>query len=59
LTTPEAGRIVAREPGPIADAVRSLLSESPDREAVAATVERFSWPSHAEALDRIYSAVIA
>lgn len=50
---------MAREPGPIADAVRSLLSESPDREAVAATVERFSWPSHAEALDRIYSAVIA
>jgi len=59
LTEPEAGRIVAREPAAITEAVQALLSNPPDREAVAATVDRFSWPAHAEALDQIYSAVIA
>jgi glycosyltransferase involved in cell wall biosynthesis len=58
VTRPEAGRIVLREPAAIADAVMELIAERPDREAVAATVERFSWPAHAEALDRIYSALI-
>ena len=59
LTAPEAGRIVAREPTAIAEAVRALLANPPEREAIAATVERFSWPAHAQALDRIYSAAIA
>jgi glycosyltransferase involved in cell wall biosynthesis len=58
VTGPEAGRIVPREPAAIAEAVRGLLSDPPDRAAVAATVERFSWPAHAEALDQIYSATI-
>ena len=58
MTRPEAGRVVARDPAAIAEAVRSLLADPPDREAVAATVERFSWPAHAEALDRIYSGLI-
>jgi glycosyltransferase involved in cell wall biosynthesis len=59
LTAPEAGLIVPREPQAIAQAVHALLSDPPDRDAVAATVERFSWPAHAEALDRIYSDAIA
>jgi glycosyltransferase involved in cell wall biosynthesis len=58
LTRPEAGRVVPREADAIANAVNALLADPPDRDAVAATVERFSWPAHAEALDRIYSAVI-
>jgi glycosyltransferase involved in cell wall biosynthesis len=59
MTTRDAGRIVARDPVAIADAVKALLSAPPDRDAVAATVERFSWPAHAAALDEIYSAVMA
>jgi glycosyltransferase involved in cell wall biosynthesis len=59
VTGPEAGRIVARDPMAIAEAVKALLAEPPDRDAVAAMAERFSWPAHAEALDRIYSAVLA
>jgi glycosyltransferase involved in cell wall biosynthesis len=59
MTRPEAGRVVAREPEAIAGAVNALLADPPDREAVAATVERFSWPAHAEALDGIYSGIIA
>ena len=53
MTTPEAGRIVAREPVAIAEAVRALLADPPGRDAVAATVERFSWPAHAEALENL------
>ncbi|MGZ3235152.1 MAG: glycosyltransferase [Croceibacterium sp.] len=59
LTAPEAGRVVPRDPQAIAEAVQALLSDPPDRDAVAATVERFSWPAHAEELDRIYSGLIA
>ena len=58
VTSPEAGRIVAREPAAIAEAVNALLADPPDRDAVAATVDRFSWPAHAEALDAIYSGII-
>jgi glycosyltransferase involved in cell wall biosynthesis len=59
LTTPEAGRIADREPAAIAGAVGALLADPPDRDTVAATVERFGWPAHAQALDRIYSELIA
>jgi glycosyltransferase involved in cell wall biosynthesis len=58
MTTPAAGRIVARDPTAIAEAVRALLADPPAREAVAASVDRFSWPAHAEAMDRIYSTVL-
>jgi glycosyltransferase involved in cell wall biosynthesis len=58
VTRPEAGRIVARDPAAIAEAVQTLLADPPDRQTVAATVKRFSWPAHAEALDRIYSDLI-
>ena len=59
LAAPEAGRVVPRDPLAIAEAIRALLSDPPDRDAIAATVERFSWPAHAEELDRIYSGLIA
>jgi glycosyltransferase involved in cell wall biosynthesis len=59
LTDPLAGRIVTRDPAEIADAVGALLADPPDREAVAASVERFGWPAHAEVLAGIYSEVIA
>ncbi len=54
VTKPEAGWIVARDAKAIAEAVQALVANPPDREAVAATVERFSWPAHAEALAAIY-----
>jgi glycosyltransferase involved in cell wall biosynthesis len=46
----EAGRIVAREPGAIAAAVRELLTSPPDPAAVRATAERFTWDANATAL---------
>ncbi|AYJ87177.1 glycosyltransferase family 4 protein [Sphingomonas paeninsulae] len=42
-----AGRLVTREPGAIAGAVRELLSEPPDREVVAGAAARFSWEANA------------
>lgn len=39
----EAGRIVAREAGAIAAAIADLLDAPPDRAAVRAAAERFSW----------------
>jgi glycosyltransferase involved in cell wall biosynthesis len=47
---PEAGRIVAREPGAIAAAVRDLLASPPEPAAVRATAERFTWEANAMAL---------
>ena len=59
LTSQEAGRIVERTPEAVAEAVMALLATPPNREAVAAMAERFSWPAHADALDQIYSGIIA
>ena len=59
LTSQEAGRIVERTPKAVAEAVMALLATPPNREAVAAMAERFSWPVHADALDQIYSGIIA
>jgi glycosyltransferase involved in cell wall biosynthesis len=57
LTDPVAGRIVERDAGAIADAVAALIADPPAREAVAASVDCFSWPAHAEALAAIYAEV--
>jgi glycosyltransferase involved in cell wall biosynthesis len=43
MDRPEAGAVVARDPGAIADAVNALLADPPAQPAVAATVDRFSW----------------
>lgn len=45
-----AGRIAARNPQAIADAVNALLACPPDQTAVAAHAARFSWTANAEQL---------
>lgn len=47
---PEAGRIVAREAGAVAEAVRDLLATPRDAQAIRATAERFTWEANANAL---------
>lgn len=43
LDRPEAGLLVAREPRAVASAINAILADPPEPEAVAATVDRFSW----------------
>ncbi len=50
LDRPEAGRLVPREPGAIAAAVRALLADPPHPQAVRAVAERFSWERNAAEL---------
>ncbi|QGN55999.1 glycosyltransferase [Novosphingobium sp. Gsoil 351] len=59
LTSPVAGRIVARDPAAIAAGVADVLAGPPPREAVAATVENFSWDENAAALSAYYDRLIA
>ena len=59
VTGPEAGRLVAREAGAIAAAVRELLADPASPEAVAASAARFSWASHAAALASYYESLLA
>jgi teichuronic acid biosynthesis glycosyltransferase TuaC len=47
---PEAGRIVDRTPAAFADAIRDLLAEPPDQDAVRRTAERFTWGANADRL---------
>ena len=54
VTTPDAGCIVPRRIESIAAALRQLFADPPPRERVAATVERFGWPTHAAELARRY-----
>jgi len=42
-----AGRIVARESGAIAEAVKNLLSAPPDQSDVASNADQFSWEKNA------------
>jgi glycosyltransferase involved in cell wall biosynthesis len=46
----DAGRLVAREPGAVAAAVREVLAAAPDREIVAAAAARFDWEVNAAQL---------
>jgi glycosyltransferase involved in cell wall biosynthesis len=51
---PEAGRLVARDPAAIADAVRALLADPPAQAAARAAAERFSWDKNsAELFDHL------
>ena len=59
VTAPQAGRIVARNPGAIAEGVRELLADPPRREAVAAMADRFSWQANAAALAEYYTTLLA
>lgn len=47
---PAAGRIVAREPARIAEAVRALLEVPPDPMVVRRAAERFTWAANATTL---------
>jgi glycosyltransferase involved in cell wall biosynthesis len=47
---PEAGRIVAREPGAIRAAIAALIAFPPDPALVRATVQRFTWQANGDAL---------
>ena len=58
LTTPQAGRIVARDPAAIADAVTAILAAPPRRADVAAQVDQFGWDSHAARLSEYYSEIL-
>ncbi len=56
---PEVGRIVAREPGAIAQAVADLLATPPAPEVARATAERFTWEANALALRDHLAGLIA
>lgn len=53
-----AGLVVARNPAAVCAGIRAVLADPPEREAVASGADRFSWQSHAEALDAIYSPIV-
>jgi len=50
IDRPDAGRLVARDPVAIAAAVRELLAAPPERAAVRAAAEKFSWARNAAEL---------
>ncbi|MGJ8537007.1 MAG: glycosyltransferase [Parasphingopyxis sp.] len=58
LDRPEAGAIVDRDPSAIAAAIRSILSDPPDQQAVRSTVDRFSWERNGDALFRHLSDLV-
>jgi len=54
VTDPLAGLLVARETQAVRDGIERVLAEPRDRQAVAATVERFGWSRNARALAAHY-----
>ena len=54
ITSPLAGRLVPRETGAIANAIREVLAQGASPQDVAATVERFSWRNNAAELAEYY-----
>jgi teichuronic acid biosynthesis glycosyltransferase TuaC len=50
MDRPEAGRLITRDAAQIGAAIGALLASPPEREAVAATVDRFSWAANTAAL---------
>lgn len=50
LDRPEAGRIVERDPQAIADAIRAILDDPPDRDAVRQAALRFTWAANGDTL---------
>ena len=59
VKTPEAGRIVERNPDAIALAITDILANPPSREAVAANVSAFSWDENARQLAAFFRSVVA
>lgn len=50
IDRPEAGHIVEREPAAIATAIRDLIENPPEREAVRETARRFTWVANGDML---------
>jgi glycosyltransferase involved in cell wall biosynthesis len=50
IDRPHAGRLVERDDAQIARAANELLANPPARDAVSATVDRFSWDANTDAL---------
>ncbi len=54
-----AGRLVERTPEAVAAGVNAILAAPPEREAVAALTERFSWDANAAALAAHYERLLS
>jgi teichuronic acid biosynthesis glycosyltransferase TuaC len=54
-----AGKLVARDPDAIAQAINHLIMNPPDRDAVCRSVDRFSWETNRDALYDHLCSVIA
>lgn len=58
VTDPLAGVLVARETQAVREGIERVLAEPRDRQAVAATVERFGWSANARALAAHYDRLL-
>ncbi len=58
LDRPEAGVLATPDPASVADAIQQILARDADRDAVAATVGRFSWEANTKALFDHLSALV-
>jgi teichuronic acid biosynthesis glycosyltransferase TuaC len=58
VKTPDAGRIVKRDPEAIALAISDILANPPSSKAVAATVSAFSWDENARTLAAFFRTVV-
>jgi glycosyltransferase involved in cell wall biosynthesis len=56
---PEAGRLAARDPRAVAQAVNALLADPPEQAAVRAAAERFSWERNAAELHEHLATLVA
>lgn len=57
VTSDITGRLVKRTPEAVAKAIRSILSNPPDPQDVAASVEHFDWVTHAEKLAEYFDSL--
>ena len=59
VTSDVAGRLVERTPAAVAEAMRAILADPPQSEAVAASAEAFDWRVHADQLAAHYQRISA
>jgi teichuronic acid biosynthesis glycosyltransferase TuaC len=59
VTSDDAGRVVSRAPGAVADAIAELLATRPAPDAVRATVAGFSWTANGAALAEHLAGLVA
>lgn len=58
ISSPTAGRLVARNTASVAAGINAILNDPPPREAVAALTEHFSWDANAVALAEHYERLV-